>query len=111
MKDLVAVAQAFNQKKIQHPKKKPNRLNYTRPEYQTISLAPTMSDIVKIINNHPNICNKLASHALMDFGDYKTSKPEIEAHADRLLKSGAKFNKKRTVRIVLMAIKEGVRLN
>lgn len=109
MKDLVAVAQAFNQKKTQNPQKKPKRSNFIGPEYQIISEAPTMGDIVKIINNHPNICNRLAAQALMD--DYKTSKLEIEAHADRLLNCGAKFHKKRAIRLVLMAIKEGTRLN
>ncbi len=111
LKDLVAVAQSFNKKKIQNPQKKAKQPNFIRPEYLTIAEAPTMGDIVKIINNHPNICNRLAAQALMDYGDYKTSQQKIEAHADRLLNCGAKFHKQRTVRIVLMAIKEGVRLN
>lgn len=111
MKDLVLVAQAFNQKKTQKPPKNPKKSNFIRPEYRTIAEAPTMADVVNVINKHPNICNKLAAQALMDHGDYKASKSDIEQHADRLLKCGAKFHKKRAVRIVLMAIREGTRLN
>ena len=111
MKDLVAVAQAFNQKKTQKRQKEKKQSSFTRPEYQTISEAPTMADVVNVINNNPEICNRLAAQALMDHGDYKASKSDIEQHADRLLKCGAKFHKKRAVRIVLMAIREGTRLN
>jgi len=111
LKDLIAVAQAFNLKKTQKRQKEQKRPNFIRPEYQTIAEAPTMADVVNVINNHPQICNRLAAQALMDCGDYKTTKAKIEAHADRLLVSGAKFHKERAIRLVLMAIKEGTRLN
>ncbi len=111
MKDLVAVAQAFNQKKTQKRQKEKKQSSFTRPEYQTISEAPTMADVVNVINNNPEICNRLAAQALMDTGDNKVTKSEIEEQADKLLASGAKFHKKRTIRLVLTAIKQCTRLN
>lgn len=111
LKDLVAVAQAFNQKKTKKRQKEKKTSSFSRPEYQSIAEAPTMADIVNVINNNPKMCNRLAAQALMDNGDNRITKTGIEQHAEMLKISGARFDVKRAMRLVLMALKEGTRLN
>ena len=111
MKDLVKIAQNFSKKRT-NIRNKEKKISYSRPEYKKISEAPTMQDIVNIINTHPRMRNRLAAQALEDRGDILDSNADsFEDHIERLLKAGAKFNKKRVLRLIKMAVKEGTRLN
>ena len=111
MKDLVKIAQNFSKKRT-NIRNKEKKITYIRPEYQKISEAPTMQDIVNIINSNPKMCNRLAAQALQDCGDFLESNTDnFKNHAEKLLKAGAKFHKKRALRLIKIAIKEGERLN